>query len=344
MNAVGVVAVGRNEGERLAGCLESLRRDSRNVSTVVYADSGSSDGSTARARSLGAEVVELDPSRPFSAARGRNEGFARLREIMPDVEFVQFIDGDCEMSTAWLDKGLAALRADEKLAIVCGRVRERHRDASIYNRLCDMEFNRRPGIVDACGGIFLARRAAIERVGGFDAGVVAGEEPEMCLRLRREGYTILRLADDMCLHDSAMMHLLSVVAPERPQRVCLRARRLDARGLRGASRRQGDPEHLGLGPGAAPPGRAPCVARIRPERGGPDRLPSPGRAYRAIQTGAGGDPGGPSPLRRRLHGSRNGLSLSGRCGSFLSGGAGRAAAVIEHRVPVPQGVPPSPRA
>ena len=39
---VGVVAIGRNEGERLRVCLESARRD---VHALVYVDSGSTDGS-----------------------------------------------------------------------------------------------------------------------------------------------------------------------------------------------------------------------------------------------------------------------------------------------------------
>lgn len=201
----GFVVIGRNEGERLRVCLESIRARGGEGTIVVYADSGSGDGSPELARSMGVEVVELDPSKPFSAARGRNEGLARLRELAPGVEFVQFIDGDCELSAGWMEAGVRKLESDEKIAIVCGRVRERHRDASVYNRLCDMEFNRKPGNVAACGGIFLARRRAMDEVGGFDPRVVAGEEPEMCLRLRRAGYAVWRLADDMCLHDSAMM-------------------------------------------------------------------------------------------------------------------------------------------
>jgi hypothetical protein len=99
----------------------------------------------------------------------------------------------------------SALRADPKAAAVCGRVRERHPGASVYNRLCDIEFNRAPGVVGACGGIFMGRASALAEVGGFDPSVVAGEEPEMCLRLRRRGHTIVRLARDMAWHDSAMM-------------------------------------------------------------------------------------------------------------------------------------------
>src|SRR6476660_3526039 len=83
---VAVVAIGRNEGERLQRCLESVRPQ---CETIVYVDSGSDDGSVDLARGLGVEVVELDMSIPFTAARARNEGLRRLRELRPSLEYVQ---------------------------------------------------------------------------------------------------------------------------------------------------------------------------------------------------------------------------------------------------------------
>src|SRR4051794_6544130 len=100
MSELGVIAIGRNEGERLRRCLESL---SGLGLTIVYVDSSSEDGSVELARGLGAEVVELDLARPFTAARARNEGFERLGQIDPEVRFVQFVDGDCEVAGGWLD-------------------------------------------------------------------------------------------------------------------------------------------------------------------------------------------------------------------------------------------------
>ena len=101
MSAIGVVAIGRNEGERLRRCLESL--DGHGL-TVVYVDSGSTDDSVALARSLSIEVVDLDMSTPFTAARARNAGFERLLQIDPGVRFVQFLDGDCEVADGWLER------------------------------------------------------------------------------------------------------------------------------------------------------------------------------------------------------------------------------------------------
>jgi GT2 family glycosyltransferase len=202
---VGVVAIGRNEGERLRLCLESARKQSAHV---VYVDSGSTDGSVQLARGLGVEGVALDLSVPFTAARARNEGLRRLRAWRPELEYVHFIDGDCEFFSGWIASALAPLLERTDLAVVCGRVRERYRQATIYNRLADLEWNTPPGEVEACGGIALMRVSAFEQVGGFDAGIMAGEELELCQRLRARGHKVLRLDADMVLHDAAMTHML----------------------------------------------------------------------------------------------------------------------------------------
>lgn len=197
---LGAVVIGRNEGERLHRCLRSLGPQVRNT---VYVDSGSQDDSVAFARSLGAQVVELDPTQPFTAARARNAGFAQLQAAAA-IEFVQFVDGDCELDPNWLQRAAAELRRRPDLAVVFGRRRERERAASRYNRLCDLEWDVPIGEALSCGGDALMRAAALREVGGFDAGRIAGEEPELCLRLRQRGWKILRIDAAMTVHDAAM--------------------------------------------------------------------------------------------------------------------------------------------
>lgn len=198
---IGGVAIGRNEGDRLVACLKALLRDADHV---VYVDSGSTDGSVERARSMGVEVVELDLSVPFTAARARNEGFARLREIGATDRFVLFVDGDCEVVDGFIDAALEAMEDDEKLAAVCGRRRERFPEKSVWNRLTDMEWETPVGLADSCGGDALMRVEAFEDVGGYDASVIAGEEPEMCFRLRERGWRIRRVRGEMTMHDAAL--------------------------------------------------------------------------------------------------------------------------------------------
>ena len=199
---VGVVVIGRNEGERLRRCLESI------VPTavgIVYVDSGSTDGSVGMARRQGAEVVELDTSIPFCAARARNEGYQRLVESHPQLSCIQFIDGDCEIVGDWLTFAVESLLSRPDHAIVAGWLREKSPEISIYNRLGDLEWNfAGAGEVDAVGGIFMIRREVFDSVGGFDPTVAAGEEPELCQRLISKGWRLVRLDRDMALHDLAM--------------------------------------------------------------------------------------------------------------------------------------------
>ena len=203
MSATAVIVIGRNEGERLRRCLHSVIGAGR---TVVYVDSDSRDGSQELAKSLGAQVVALDMSMPFSAARARNAGVERLLSIDPQVQLVQFVDGDCEMVAGWFDVAERAMQEQPQLAAVCGRLRERSPEHSIYNRMADLEWDTPVGIVQSCGGIAMMRMGCFQAVGGFDPSVVAGEEPELCQRFRERGWTIVRLADEMALHDSAMSH------------------------------------------------------------------------------------------------------------------------------------------
>lgn len=203
-SAIAVVVIGRNEGERLKVCLGSVLKAGA-AQTVVYVDSGSSDGSANFARSLGCAVVDLDMSLPFTAARARNAGFAHAVACLPGLASVQFIDGDCELLPDWLPVAQATLHAHPQLAAVCGRLRERFPDKSIYNQLCDIEWNTAVGEVKACGGIAMFRASAFAASGGFLETLIAGEEPELCVRLRASGWKILRIDEDMALHDAAML-------------------------------------------------------------------------------------------------------------------------------------------
>jgi hypothetical protein len=198
---VGAIAIGRNEGERLRACLTSLLG---RAAAIVYVDSGSTDGSSELAKSLGVEVLDLDLTIPFTAARARNAGYSRLREILPNLRYVQFVDGDCEVVAGWIETARARLEEREELGAVCGRRRERHPESSIYNRLCDIEWDTPVGDALACGGDSLMRANAFDEVGGFDSSLIAGEEPELCVRLRARGWKIERLDHEMTLHDAAM--------------------------------------------------------------------------------------------------------------------------------------------
>jgi len=197
---MGVVVIGRNEGERLKLCLRSIPD---NIA-VVYVDSGSTDDSVEFAQSVGFDVIELDMSIPFTAARARNAGWSFIVKKYPHIEFIQFVDGDCEIIEKWFEIAFKSISLEDDVAAVFGRLRERFLDKSVYNRICDSEWDVPVGIVASCGGNVLFRVSALTAVRGFSDDLIAGEEPDLCLRLRQIGWRIRRIDAEMAFHDAAI--------------------------------------------------------------------------------------------------------------------------------------------
>lgn len=200
---VAIVVIGRNEGARLGECIASLDGSSRNI---IYVDSGSTDDSVARAKEAGLAVIELDETRPFTAARARNAGFADLMKNCAP-RFVQFVDGDCAIAPGWIDTGAAFLKETPRAAAAFGAIAERRPEASLFNRMIDREWRGSPGEALYCGGIAMMRAQSFDAAGGFREDLIAGEEPELCVRLRQTGATIHRLDAPMASHDADMKSL-----------------------------------------------------------------------------------------------------------------------------------------
>lgn len=195
---IAAVVIGRNEGARLITCLDALQGA---VAQIIYVDSGSTDGSVAAAKARGAQVIALDMDQPFTAARARNAGLAA---VATGCVYVQFLDGDCEMRSDWLEIATAFLAEHPEVAVVCGRRRERFPQASVYNALADDEWNTAVGQARACGGDALMRVDALHAVGGYRDTLIAGEEPELCVRLRAARWQVWRLDAEMTWHDAAI--------------------------------------------------------------------------------------------------------------------------------------------
>jgi len=198
---VGAVVIGRNEGMRLKSCLESILG---HVEQIVYVDSGSTDNSLSIAHALGVHVVELEMSKKFTAARARNVGYKELININPNLKYIQFVDGDCEVVPGWIQEAFNFMRNHPNIGVVSGRRRERFPDKTIYNKVCDIEWDTPIGEKKACGGDAMVRIEAIELVDGFRDDLIAGEESELCVRLRERGWKVWRLDTEMTLHDANM--------------------------------------------------------------------------------------------------------------------------------------------
>ena len=194
-----VVVIGRNEGERLSRCLESISqmRPLQGSIEVIYVDSGSTDDSLERAVQFKAKVKRLESANPCAAA-ARNLGWRVAK-----APIIFFLDGDTVLESNFVADSIVELN-DPMVAVVFGNRREIRPKASIYNRVLDLDWNGPAGFVEFCGGDALMRREVLESVGGFDERLIAGEEPEMCRRIRALGFSILHVDRPMTGHDLAM--------------------------------------------------------------------------------------------------------------------------------------------
>ncbi len=194
---VSVVVIGRNEGERLRRCLASVQAMEWAEAELIYVDTGSGDGSAAVAEEFGARIVALQPERP-TAALARNAGWKIGRG-----EFVLFLDGDTVVAPGFVAGAMGELCG--RVGVVWGHRREMHPEASVYNRVLDLDWVYAPGMTEFCGGDALFRREVLEATGGFDETLIAGEEPELCRRIRGLGWTILHVDRAMTGHDLGVM-------------------------------------------------------------------------------------------------------------------------------------------
>lgn len=197
---VSVVVIGRNEGKRLQRCLLSIR--AANWGTlqheVIYVDSHSSDGSPLMAATLGASVCNLGQGR-MCAAVARNIGWRQARGT-----YILFLDGDTQLHPDFIQSALPYV-LDPAVCAAWGHRRESHPRQSIYTEVLDLDWVYATGRVEYFGGDALVRRQALEEVGGFDETLVAGEEPELCRRLREQGWQIEHIDAPMTLHDLAIV-------------------------------------------------------------------------------------------------------------------------------------------
>ena len=201
MNRIAAVVIGRNEARKLPRSLSSVRGSAW---PIVFVDSGSADASVDVARAMGADVVCLDDAEPFTVARARNAGFARVTQLDPGLQYVQFVDADSEITESWIALATQALAAQPDLAAVFGRLREREPHRSIYARLYQAEFDVQFGQRDVCGGMAMMRVDAVAQAGGFNTAMLGFEDFELSFRLRRAGWLVTRLDADMAVHEAAM--------------------------------------------------------------------------------------------------------------------------------------------
>jgi GT2 family glycosyltransferase len=196
-----VVVIGLNEQDRLKDSLEAIfaNRPAGRELEVIYVDSGSTDRSVEIAKGVPAvQVLQLGPG-PRSAARARNMGLRHARGSC-----VQLVDGDSVIQPGWLDAALAMLERRPDAACVFGQCIEMYPDQSIYMKLCGLDWHIPAGDYRLCGGNAMWRTAVIAEHGFFDETLKAGEEPDLCYRVRHQGGKIVCVDAPMVTHDLGM--------------------------------------------------------------------------------------------------------------------------------------------
>ena len=151
-------------------------------------------------------VVQLDTSAGFTAAQRATPASSSSSKSLRGSNTCSSSTGIAKFAPTGLSAPIANSRQTADLAAVCGRRREHFPHRSIYNALIDMEWDTPVGPTQSVGGDALFRVDAFTQVKGFDPTVMAGEEPELCMRLRHAGWRFRRVACEMTLHDAFMFH------------------------------------------------------------------------------------------------------------------------------------------
>ena len=204
---ISVIVIGRNEGERLGACLESIHSAMRVLShEVIYVDSGSADDSLAIARAAGARCYLLAEAQP-TAGLGRLVGTREAKG-----EFLLFLDGDMQLQPGFAEQALMTC-ASRACDGVTG-IRE-----DVYLR-GGQEIGRNPNyfgctaerVCPEFGGAVFLKAEALEKCGGWSGDTIACEEAELHARLLDAGCTVLEIPVPMLLHTDAVRDTRGVLS------------------------------------------------------------------------------------------------------------------------------------
>jgi len=217
MNAhenLAIVIIGQNESQTLTEVLERCVNLTTKFNVhVIYVDSNSGDNSLKLACSFAEahrwlEVTILNLSGHLNAAVARNAG---LGHVENQTRWLFFLDADIVFETEFVSKAVNKLKEDGKIGTVTGKLKETYINGPPGNihergpRAIDKN-----GSIQKHGGSFVTINNLIKKLGGFDERLAQHEDLDLCLRIRRKGWTLLLLDECLGTH-----HTVSYNAPKR---------------------------------------------------------------------------------------------------------------------------------
>ncbi|MDB5237958.1 MAG: glycosyl transferase family 2 [Candidatus Kaiserbacteria bacterium] len=181
-----------NEEAYLGGCLDSINRYAPGkFKEVVVVDNASTDKTAEVARAKGARVVREDRK---GLTHARQSGFEQT-----SGEYVAYMDADCRLTPNWFETAERHLTKHPEAVSLTGPVRYYDGPAYLKALVIPLQWITLPipyftaGFL-IIGGNFIARRSALQEIGGFDRGIVFyGEDADIARRLSKSGPTLLRM-------------------------------------------------------------------------------------------------------------------------------------------------------
>ena len=203
---ISVIVCAHNEERFIAPCLHSLLAQSRPPDEIIVINNASSDRTGAVAAAIpGVRVID-ESRKGLVVARERARQEAR-------ADLLVYVDADCRAPLTWLERIAERFEEDDELIALSGNYRFYDWDWWGRTLLRAYDFTLGPathilvkyilriGVV-FYGGNFAVRRAALERINGFDTSIeFHGEDTNVGRRLSRLGNVELR--NDCFVYTSA---------------------------------------------------------------------------------------------------------------------------------------------
>lgn len=213
-----VIVLCYNGKQHLKACLSSLARQSYKDFWVILADNGSTDGSVEFARKnfgnlKGLEIMEHGKNYGF--AKGNN--LAARKALIKGAKHLVFLNQDTEVDPNWLKNLVKAAESDPAIGACASKALLFDRRGTLdyggggisylgfgYSIGADeKDHNQYAGreIAMACGGYFLLKREAAEKVGLFDDDYfLYCEDIDLSWRLMMAGYRIIFVPESVVYH------------------------------------------------------------------------------------------------------------------------------------------------